>query len=245
MQIDRWITNANTMDMVSIYWLLCVIVAYLIGSVNFAIILARSVRGEDIRTLGNRNPGTANVGRSLGAGWGALVLLLDISKSVLPILLARTLVFDPGDPLTSIVILTVGLAAVIGHCRPLYYGFRGGGGIATSIGVYVMLVPVEALVALFAAAGIVALAVRNVEHKFGPYTPVLFVTLMPALTTVTALWLDIPVFREIRIGAHRWYEVAGVLALSLSILALNPTFLHHRLGDLKSGRDPAHGEKKA
>ncbi|MCK4514555.1 MAG: glycerol-3-phosphate acyltransferase [Spirochaetaceae bacterium] len=231
--------------MESIYWLLCVVVAYLFGSLNFAIIITRSVRGEDIRTLGNKNPGTANVGRSLGTGWGALVLLLDISKSVLPILLARTLVFNPGDPLEPIVTLTVGIAAVIGHCRPLYHGFRGGGGIATSIGVYVMLVPVEALVALFAAAGIVALVVRNVEHKFGPYTPVLFVTLVPALTTVTALWLDIPLVRGIKVGAYRWYEVAGIFVLSLSILALNPTFLHRRLGDLKSGRDPAHSDEDA
>jgi len=227
------------------YWLLCVVVAYLFGSLNFAIIITQSVRGQDIRTLGNRNPGTANVGRSLGTGWGALVLLLDTSKSVLPILLARTLTFGPGDPLGPIVTLTVGIAAVIGHCRPLYYGFHGGRGVATSIGVYLMLVPIEALVALFGAAGIVALAFRNVEHRHGPYTSVVFVLLVPAVTAITTLWLDIPLFREIGIGGHRWYTAAAVLALSLSILALNPTYLHHRAEDLKSGRDPAHGDENA
>ena len=199
---------------------------------NFAAIITRAVSGEDIRTLGNRNPGTANVGRNLGARWGALVLFLDISKSVLPILLARTLVFDSGDPLGPIVVLTVGIAAVIGHCRPVYYGFRGGRGVATSIGVYVMLVPVEGLVALFVAAGIVEIAIRNVEHKHGPYTSVLFVLLAPVLTTATALWLEIPVIRGIEIGAHQWYEVAGIYFLSLSILALNPTYLRHHLGDV-------------
>ena len=228
-----------------LYWLGCVLLAYLLGSLNFASIITRLVIRQDIRTLGNRNPGAANVGRSLGTGWGAVVLLLDISKSVLPIVLARKLMLSSGDLRGSVVVLTVGMAAVVGHCKPIYYGFRGGRGIATAIGVYVMLVPVEALVALFGAAGIVALVIRNVEHKYGPYTPVLFVALAPALTAVTALWLDVPLTRNVSIGAHSWYEVVGVFIVSLSILALNPSYLHHRLGDLKSGQDPAHADRES
>jgi glycerol-3-phosphate acyltransferase PlsY len=224
-----------------VFWIGGVLLGYLYGSINFAIIVTRLVSGQDIRTLGNHNPGAANVGRSLGTGWGALVLILDISKSVVPMLLLRSFL-EADAPLQEIATLSVGIAAIIGHCRPLYYGFRGGRGIATSIGVYVLLVPVEALVCLFGAAGIVALSMRNVEHRFGPYTPIIFVSATPFVTLLTALLVDVSVFREIGIGNHEWPIVVGVFVLSLTILAINPTYIGHRMNDLREGRDPAHDE---
>jgi hypothetical protein len=68
--------------------------------------------------------------------------------------------------------------------------------------------------------------------------------LAPILTAVTALWIDIPVVGRIGIGAHYWYEVVGVLVMSLSILALNPRYLCHRWVDFRSGRNPAHSDKE-
>jgi len=223
-------------------WPVALVAAYLFGSVNFAILVTRMAKDQDIRTLGNLNPGAANVGRTLGTGWGAAVLLLDISKSVVPILLAHRFVVDPGSSLKPLITLTVGAAAVMGHCKPVFYRFRGGKGIATSIGVYVMLAPLEALVALFGAAGIVAVAVRNVDHKFGPYTPILFVILAPVATTLTALFLDIAIVGPVRLGGYHWYVPASMFALSFLILALSQGFLKHRLEDLRSGRSPAHSD---
>jgi glycerol-3-phosphate acyltransferase PlsY len=76
---------------------LAVIAAYLFGSLNFAIIITRLVRGEDIRTLGNKNPGASNTGRTVGRGWGMLVLVLDGLKAVIPMAVARIWIFSGGS----------------------------------------------------------------------------------------------------------------------------------------------------
>ena len=224
--------------MAVLHWIATLLLAYLYGSLSFALIVTRIASGKDIRALGNGNPGAANVSRSIGTGWGALVLILDISKSVLPMLALLHLGPAMDAPFATFSLLTVGMAAVIGHCKPVYYGFRGGRGIATAIGVYLLLVPVEALFCLFTAAGIVALAMRNVELRFGPYTPVVFVAATPFVTLATSLLLDVPIVRGVAIGNHSWPVVAGVFALSLTILAINPSYLRHRMDDLRSGRDP-------
>jgi hypothetical protein len=138
-----------------------------------------------------------------------------------------------------VAMLTTGVAAILGHCRPIFYGFRGGRGVATAIGAYVMLVPVEALFCLFAAAGVVALFVRNVPHKFGPYTPVIFVSATPFVTLATALLLNVPIVGGIGIGNHGLFVVVGVFVLSLTILAINPSYIQRRLDDLRTGQDPA------
>jgi glycerol-3-phosphate acyltransferase PlsY len=241
---DRNPSISNDMGMDAFVWPGLVVLAYLFGSLNFAIVVTRVVTGDDIRNLGNHNPGAANVGRSLGTGWGALVLILDIAKSTVPMLLARSLMTSAREEFGPIVLLTVGMAAVLGHCKPIYFRFRGGRGIATAIGVYLVLVPVEALIALFGAAGLVAVVIRNVDHKFGPYTPIFFVSLAPLLTVVTSLWLHIPVIGSITIGGHSWYAVGCVLAVSLGILALNPSYLARRVGDYRAGRDPSHADEK-
>lgn len=120
---------------------------YLLGSIPFGFLVARAARGVDVRAAGSGNMGATNVARVAGVGPGLLVLLLDASKGALAVLLARALL--PG-------VLTVqalaGLAAVVGHVAPVWLGFRGGKGVATALGVLLVLVPVAALAGVLAYA---------------------------------------------------------------------------------------------
>ena len=118
-----------------------IVLGYLSGSIPFAYIAGRLFKGVDIRTVGTKNMGAHNVMLEVGRGVGIAVLLLDMGKGALPVLVAHWL----GLP--DWMALLAGVAAVLGHNFPLFLGFSGGWGLATSIGVVVVLMPREALVA--------------------------------------------------------------------------------------------------
>lgn len=123
-------------------------IAYLAGSINFAILISRWVRGVDIRSLGNKRPGTANVGREIGKGWAALVLAGDLAKGLVPLILAKSFLF-PGDNYADyFALFLTGMSAIAGHCWPVYFSFRGGGGLATAIGIYMYFIPIEFFAAM-------------------------------------------------------------------------------------------------
>ena len=103
--------------------------AYLIGSLSAAIIVCRLLGLPDPRTQGSRNPGATNVLRFGGKKAAAIVLLGDTLKGLLPVFVARLLQVDDN------VLAAVALAAFVGHLYPLYYGFHGGKGVATALGV--------------------------------------------------------------------------------------------------------------
>jgi glycerol-3-phosphate acyltransferase PlsY len=121
-------------------WLLAIF-AYLLGSVSFAVLLSQMFHLSDPRTSGSGNPGTTNMLRLGGKRLAILTLLGDLSKSLIPILLARLL------DLTETEQAWIGLAAVLGHVYPLYFQFRGGKGIATAAGMLLGLYPWAALLA--------------------------------------------------------------------------------------------------
>lgn len=108
---------------------LFVIVGYLAGSIASAIVVCRLLGLPDPRTEGSRNPGTTNVMRLYGKKPALLTLMGDVLKGLLPVLLAQAF----SQPAT--VLAVTGLAAFIGHLYPVYFGFRGGKGVATLIGV--------------------------------------------------------------------------------------------------------------
>jgi acyl phosphate:glycerol-3-phosphate acyltransferase len=113
---------------------LLVVTAYLIGSVPFALILARRLGTADLRRIGSGNPGAANVLRTSGVRAGVTVMLLDAAKGAGSVILAQR--FDAGS-LTA----AAGLAAIIGHVFPVWLRFRGGKGVATACGVFSVLTP--------------------------------------------------------------------------------------------------------
>jgi glycerol-3-phosphate acyltransferase PlsY len=122
--------------------LLGIAASYLAGSVPFGLLVARA-RGVDIRKVGSGNIGATNVGRALGRKFALLVFALDFAKGLLPTLLLPQVLLPRLESHASSVeawlAVSCGLAAVIGHCFPLWLGFRGGKGVATTVGVLLAL----------------------------------------------------------------------------------------------------------
>ena len=115
--------------------ILTIAVAYLIGSIPFALILARRWGTADLRRIGSGNLGAANVLRAFGVTAGVLVAILDITKGAASVLVAERL--NPASPLPA----AAGFAAIIGHVYPVWLRFRGGKGVATACGVFTILTP--------------------------------------------------------------------------------------------------------
>jgi glycerol-3-phosphate acyltransferase PlsY len=121
--------------------IIAIVIGYVLGSIPFAFLLTRS-RGVDLRDVGSRNVGAANVLRTAGVLVAVAVLLLDAAKGAAAVLVARLL---GGD----VTIATVaGIAAIVGHIYPPWLGFRGGKGVAAAAGVFSMLAPIATAIAI-------------------------------------------------------------------------------------------------
>lgn len=145
------------------------IVSYLIGSISFSYLITKKIKKIDIRKTGSGNAGATNTLRVLGVGPAIGVLLLDVLKGVVSILIARSL------GLADWAVALSGLFAVVGHDFPSYYGFKGGKGVATTIGVFFMIMPLYALIAGVTAILIIAFSrfVSAGSLFFLLFTPVL------------------------------------------------------------------------
>ena len=121
--------------------ILAVLISYLLGSLSFSILIAKWVKGIDIRNHGSGNAGATNTLRVLGKGPGTAVFLLDIAKGVLAVWLGIWMAGGDWAPVLC------GLAAIAGHNWPIYFGFKGGKGIATTVGVMASLAFIPALIA--------------------------------------------------------------------------------------------------
>ncbi len=127
------------------------IIAYLIGSINFSILISKAISGKDIRESGSGNAGATNMLRTHGKKMGIITLLLDVLKGIVVVLIARlTAKYMPSlyasifqtsapDIDTSFLPYIAGVCVILGHNFPLYFGFKGGKGVATSLGVVLML----------------------------------------------------------------------------------------------------------
>ena len=124
-----------------------IILAYLIGSIPFALILARRWKAIDLRSVGSGNLGAANVMRTSGVIAGVLVAALDMAKGAASVWLAAGV--SPGAAVPA----AAGLAAIVGHIYPVWLRFRGGKGVATACGVFSVLTPpaIPPALAIFAA----------------------------------------------------------------------------------------------
>lgn len=132
---------------------LFVIISYLIGSIPTGLLLAKVAGKEDIRKSGSGNIGATNVTRLLGKKLGALTLAGDVLKAMVPMLAAHWYFVQSGmhvspDELDMAVSLCGG-AAFLGHVFPIYLNFRGGKGVATALGVFIVLEPLAVLISLF------------------------------------------------------------------------------------------------
>jgi glycerol-3-phosphate acyltransferase PlsY len=213
-----------------------VVLSYVSGSIPAAY-LAGKWSGVDLRAHGSGNLGATNVLRVLGPRIGMLVFAVDIAKGALPVWLLPPLTGTSGHMRTWIAV-ACGVAAIIGHIRPVFLGFgKGGKGVATACGVFLALAPIEALLSLviFAvvvlASGYVSLASLTaaaalpvlIGAGLGLRSPLFAVG---ALTTVFVFWTHRANIQRLRAGTeYRFGRAANFgrrpsLAIGLGILVL-------------------------
>jgi len=120
--------------------LILILLAYLVGSIPFGLILSKLFAKRDIRSAGSGNIGATNVMRVLGKKLGVLTLMFDILKGAIFVILAEVVTHS------EIWASLAGLAAFLGHLYPIYLKFRGGKGVATSVGIFLFLAPYALLV---------------------------------------------------------------------------------------------------
>lgn len=123
--------------------------AYFVGSISFSLLIVRLLSRIDLRTFGSGNAGATNVLRASGRWPALLALALDVAKGVAPVRIAQAM------GATAEIAAGAGLAAVLGHVFPVWFGFRGGKGVATGFGVFVALFPLAAALALGLFVGVV------------------------------------------------------------------------------------------
>src|SRR5215211_3159272 len=124
------------------------VIAYLLGSIPFGYLVVRKKIGADIRQTGSGGTGATNVSRRAGKTAGVLTLLLDAAKGSGAMLIAKTVCGDHW------VIAAAAIAALVGHIFPVWLGFRGGKGVATGVGIFLVLAPIALL-----CAGVIFIAI--------------------------------------------------------------------------------------
>jgi glycerol-3-phosphate acyltransferase PlsY len=160
---------------------LALIIAYLLGSIPFGFLIVKLRSGSDIRETGSGGTGATNVSRKAGKLAGVITLLLDALKGYAAVLVARRITGDDG---TSWVVAAAAVLAVVGHCFPVWLGFRGGKGVATGLGVFLAIVP-WAVLAAFAVFIVIVWRTRYVS--LGSITAAAFI---PLWTLLISLWVE-------------------------------------------------------
>ncbi len=122
--------------------ILLIILAYFIGSISAAIITCKLLNEVDPRTVGSKNPGATNVMRHAGKKAAILTLVGDLLKGTIPVVIGHALGLD------WMWLGLIGTAAFLGHLYPIYYGFKGGKGVATALGVYIGLQPIVGILVI-------------------------------------------------------------------------------------------------
>lgn len=165
--------------------------SYFIGGLSPAVAISRKIGGFDVREVGSGNAGSTNILRSMGWGFAVMNLVLDALKGAIPVLLARLL---PAGQVQNLAMVIAGLAAVMGHNFSVYMKFKGGKGVATSLGVIVAISPAVAAIGLGVAI-LVILITRYVSlgSLLGTLTAVLLCLFTPLALRVYA-WFAVPAF---------------------------------------------------
>ncbi|HVS65638.1 MAG TPA: glycerol-3-phosphate 1-O-acyltransferase PlsY [Thermoanaerobaculia bacterium] len=201
---------------------LVVAAGYLLGSISFSILIVRVLLGIDIRTVGSGNAGATNVLRVAGRGPALLALLLDAGKGAAGVAIARGL--DVGIVPESL----VGVAAVAGHMWPIYFGLRGGKGVATAAGTLALLVP------LAAAAACALFVVVVAWKRYVSLGSVVVATAVPLIVAALGLAGHYPP------GERGWLTAACAVIGGLILIK-------HRANvrRLRAGNEPKLGRGKA
>ena len=117
-------------------YIIVAVIAYLLGSISFSVIISKRMAGFDVREKGSGNAGTTNVLRSVGKKAAVITLILDVLKGVIAVLVAYIIgnIIKEGVD-KALLVQIAGLLVIVGHTFPIFFGFKGGKGIATALGV--------------------------------------------------------------------------------------------------------------
>lgn len=203
-------------------WLLSISLAYLLGSIPFGYLLVRIFRHEDIRTTGSGNIGATNVARSGAKGLAIFTLLLDALKGFIAVVLARHIAEPYGFPQAYDIAVAAAVAAVLGHCFPVWLGFRGGKGVATALGVFFALVPLTTILYLLSA-----------------FVVIVFLTRYVSLASIVAAAL-FPFFALPHAPARTPILVTGYILIPLIVILKH----HQNIRRLLSGTEHRFGSRK-
>lgn len=197
-----------------------VVLAYLLGSIPFSFLIVKLVARKDVRRVGSGNVGATNAMRAAGKAAGIAALLLDIAKGVAAVLLARRLGATPA------VVGAAAVAVVLGHCYPVWLGFRGGKGVATSAGAMGALAPPAMCLTLVAFLVVVSWK-RYVSLG----------------SIVAAILFPLFIHASQRLG---WEQPEPRLLLAGMLIALIVVVKHRsNLERLRQGVEPRLGERRA
>lgn len=135
-----------------VYYLFSIVISYFIGAIPVGYLIAKGIKGIDIRTVGSGNVGATNVGRVLGWYYGIVCFILDALKGIFAILFVSgwnkwlsLSIYASYEDLTFYVIC--GIVAILGHLFPIYLKFKGGKGVATAFGVFMFFIPIPTVIA--------------------------------------------------------------------------------------------------
>ncbi|MEP3477936.1 MAG: glycerol-3-phosphate 1-O-acyltransferase PlsY [Fuerstiella sp.] len=206
----------------SVDWVLCFVFGFLLGGIPFGYLTGRLVLKDDIRNHGSGNIGATNVGRVIGWKWGSFVLLLDACKGLLPTWLAARWATDhmAAESIVHYSVLA-GIAAIVGHMYPVYLKLRGGKGVATALGVVIVLAPKALGIAFIGFVLIVATT-----------------KLVALASMVAALAFSVTYFSMA--GMQAW-ETSNLSLTAFSILIPSLIVWRHRsnIARMISGNEPA------
>jgi glycerol-3-phosphate acyltransferase PlsY len=211
---------------------LAVLAAYLIGSLSFAVIVSRAMGLDDPRSYGSGNPGATNVLRSGNRAAAMMTLAFDALKGYVPVLLA--LVYGPRFGIGEVTVALVGVAAFAGHLWPVFFGFKGGKGVATAIGVLMAFNPWLGLATLLSWLIVAALfryssLASIVAAVFAPFCQLLIWGVAPVLMAICTmslllLWRHQPNMRKLFAGTES--RIGAKPAASAGATLKHPVNLH-------------------
>ena len=201
------------------YLLAAFVGAYLLGSVPFGLILTRFLGGGDLRAIGSGNIGAANVLRTGKRGLAAATLALDAGKGALAVLVGQS--FGPDTAVTA------GFGALLGHCFPVWLHFRGGKGVATGLGVLIVLAPAVGI-----AASVTWLAVA-LAWRISSLASMTAAALSPLYAWALS---DVAV-------AGQWLANPQITEMAVLLAAIIIVRHHANIVRLIKGREPRFGDR--
>lgn len=208
------------------FLMIFVVISYLIGSIPFGYIFAKLEKGIDIRTVGSGNIGATNVGRIMGWKWGVFTFLLDALKGAVIVRLAYLLSIAKIQPdyytrANAVWMLIGGVVVILGHLFPIYLRFKGGKGVATGFGVFIIMMPKSTIIALciwlfivliirhVSVASIVAgislpitYTLLNINYKYKPNSGYSIIFITSLIVTLLVILKHIPNIKRLINGTE-------------------------------------------